>query len=204
MEALLSAISTGFDGEIVISTIINGTDGVQEVQQVSHTGTSGALKLGYGGEYSTDIAYDSSASDYLQINSGITVKSDSSITLNGGDAVILPAGSVVEAGTYLIIRVDQDTTQTATTSYSVYEQNVGLYDQNDIDPEGGRVEIFGTLNTDPNVYTDLLEGIIILGGYDADTITISPEVSLVRTTVLAGDGDDVINLIDFAARHFRT
>ena len=196
MEALLSAISTGFDGEIVISTIINGADGVQEVQQVSHTGTTGALQLGYSGEYSTDIAYDSSASDYLQINPGIVVHSDTSVTLNGGDAVILPEGSVVEAGTYLIIRVDQDTTQTTTSSYSVYDQNVGLYDQNDIDPEGGRIEIFGTLNTDPNVYTDLLEGIIILGGYDADIITISPEVSLVRTTVLAGDGDEVINLID--------
>ena len=108
VDQLISAIGAGFDGEIIISTIINGAEGTQEVQQVAQSGTSGSLQLGYGGEYSADIAFDASASDYLQINPGIVVHSDTSVTLKGGDAVLLPEGSVIEAGQYLIIMVDQD------------------------------------------------------------------------------------------------
>ena len=51
------------------------------------------LKLGYDGEYSADIAFDASASDYLQINPGIVVHSDTNVTLRGGEGTgIVTAG----------------------------------------------------------------------------------------------------------------
>ncbi|MBC8509085.1 MAG: tandem-95 repeat protein, partial [Chloroflexi bacterium] len=118
-------------------------------------------------------AYDNGAADVLTINPGVVVESTGSgVTLQGGDAVMLTAGSIVNAAGNVTIRIDCTDTETNPNCVNG-------------DADGGRLDLLG------QIYAP---GITIIGDSDDDVVYIAPQIALVHTTVTTGDGKDTIIL----------
>ena len=107
----------------------------------------------------------------IVINGGVTFQSQTaSVQLQAGDNIVLEIGAILKAPEQVILRVDDQHANPASS---------------DPDETGGRLDLFGQI---------LAPSLLIIGQADNDEILISTESSLPNTVIKTGDGQDLITL----------